>query len=294
MRRLLEAFLERMQRRNYRPRTLYRQRWFLERFVAFVGDLPSSELTREHLIGYRLFLQSQPELSHRTVFDRCANVRKWLRWAFREDLLLRDPSAGFIEKAPARKIRRVPTQGEVKRLLDAPRKTQVGRRDQVLMELIYGTGLRNGEVCALNLLDFDRSADGLWVRRGKGGKDRLAPIGPYLLKVLEGYFQHSRPHFKPRENAIFVTSQGWRLTQQALSLVVRTHARKVGLDGVCAHSLRHAFATHLLEGGASLLEVKLLLGHSRLGSTQIYTRVVPLEFLREYQRTHPRAKHRAH
>ena len=293
MRTLLQAFEESMQRRNFSPQTISGRLWILNKFLSFVGELDSCDLHEKHLTQYLLFLQSQPQLHKRTVYERFLQVRGWLRWAVSQELLVHDPTRGFQEKAPPQGLRTVPTREQMEQLLQAPLKTKVDKRDRVLLELIYGTGLRRGEVCALDLLDFDRASQGLWVRRGKGGKDRLNPVGDHLLAVLEDYFASIRPHFKPRANAVFITCRGTRLTPQSLFLAVQRNAKKNGLPTICTHSLRHAFATHLLEGGATLLEVKLLLGHRRLESTQRYTKVLPLELIHEYQRTHPRAYRRA-
>ena len=215
-------------------------------------------------------------------------AREMLRWAEDAGLVLWS-GLDFQEKPPPSPLRFVPTQSQMLQLLAAPPNTLLGERDRTILETIYGTGLRCGELCALNLQDLD--GQGLWVRQGKGAKDRFVPIGPHLWSVLESYLKDVRPRLRAvGKSALFLARWGRRLGPVSLSWLIRRYARSLGLTGLCTHSLRHAFGTHMLEGGANLVEVKLLLGHSRLDSTQRYTQVHVAELIREYQRTHPRAR----
>jgi integrase/recombinase XerD len=261
-------------------------------FEALVQVDQARDLTEEHLTRFMLSMKAS-HLVAGTVYLRFRILRSMLRWATRQGHLVKDAGAGFEnEKPPARITRFVPTVAQVQRLLETPDTTTVlGQRDRFFLELVYGTGLRRSEVLALQVHDvqWDR---GLWVRRGKGQKDRLVPLGDRLLQRTRDYLDSTRPAFDPpaTESALLLTRQGGKMLRSILAVRFRHYALKAELPRLSLHGLRHAFATHLLEGGAQLHEIRRLLGHSRLATTQLYTQLQPTELFRVYRRTHPRAR----
>lgn len=184
------------------------------------------------------------------------------------------------------------TPAEVSRLLELSNpRTAYGLRDRALLELLYGLGLRRGECLRLDLADVDRVQALVRLRHTKNRRERHLPLTPRLLAALAVYLERGRPQLARtvEEPALWLSNQGRRLSVGRLDQVVSRLARAAGLGVVRPHALRHAFATHLLAGGADLRHVQALLGHVNLVSTQHYTHLQPLEVFAEHQRTHPRA-----
>jgi integrase/recombinase XerD len=184
----------------------------------------------------------------------------------------------------------------VERILLLPNNDPVGMRDRALLEILYGAGLRASEVLALRLQDVDMDVG--FVRTiGKGERERVVPLGRKAIEALRLYNQRGRPFLggagmlkAPR---LFLNNRGRSLSRQGLHLIIKRYARAAGLPSdVSAHTLRHSFATHLLEGGADLRAVQEMLGHADLSTTQIYTHVTTAHLQRVYQEAHPRARAR--
>jgi integrase/recombinase XerD len=178
-------------------------------------------------------------------------------------------------------------------LLDAPDpRTPAGLRDHAMLELLYGAGLRISELVGLDVDDVDLEEGAVRVM-GKGRKEREVPVGRYARDAVTSYLSAGRPILaRPKtRGALFLNTRGGRLTRQSCDRILKTHARAAGLTRrITLHSLRHSFATHLLEGGADVRVVQELLGHASVATTQIYT-LVTREHLREvYYSTHPRAR----
>lgn len=278
--------------------TLAQERKHLLRFVASLKEQGVTEVQavlESHIARYHTTLSSSPSprggvLSRSYLQQALLCARSFLIWARQQGLLLWD----FSELAIPRRddgIPRVPRASEVKRLLEQPDTVDLtGLRDRLLLELLYVLGLRAGECARLNLHDVDLAAETLRLV-GKGGHQRLVPLPPSVREVLHDYLTRSRPHLAPRstEKALLVSGKtGQRLSSQSVGLRVKHHGARIGLK-VGAHQLRHACATHLLEGGAELPYIARLLGHQRLETTRRYARVRPLELAREHRRCHPRA-----
>jgi integrase/recombinase XerD len=190
-------------------------------------------------------------------------------------------------------LRRIPyvlTQNEMERLLEQPDGSVLGLRDRALLELDYSTGLRVSELCGLALQQIDR--DRRFVRvRGKGGKERIVPYGRSAEDALARYLSTSRPELlgKRVSSSVFLNAAGTRLSRVSFWKLLKRYAARAGLsDRISPHTLRHSFATHLLEGGADLRVVQELLGHASIATTQIYTKL-DMDYLLEVHRTfHPR------
>jgi len=179
-------------------------------------------------------------------------------------------------------------------LLEQPAKlsTPEAKRDRAILELLYASGMRVSELVSLNLDDIN--IDGGDVRCfGKGHKERIIPIAPRAALTVKKYLQEARPHLAHDgpEQALFLNARGERLTRQGLWQILKGHAKSAGLDKeITPHTLRHSFATHMLNGGADLRSVQELLGHANISTTQVYTHLTSEHVRRVYEKSHPRAK----
>jgi integrase/recombinase XerC len=194
--------------------------------------------------------------------------------------------------------RRLPiaaTKREIELLLNVPDVgTEIGLRDRAILEVLYSAGLRVAEICSLNNGDIDFQASELRVV-GKGDKERVALLGRPALRAVEAYLHKSRPEMvaRPSETALFLNRYGGRLSARSIERLVKRYALKAGLDpNFHTHTLRHSFATHLLDGGADLRVVQDLMGHSSPATTQIYTYVSTEQARKVYLQSHPRAGRR--
>ena len=224
-----------------------------------------------------------------TVARRLASLRSFFRFLRREGMVTSDPSAGLRNPKQAKRLPRLLRVNEVIRLLEAvPVDTAAGVRDRAMLETLYGGGLRVGELVALNLEDIDSDQELLRVR-GKGRRERLSPIGVMATDWLRRWIPLRRPK-GVREPALFLNQRGTRLTARSVGRLLEGHLMRAGLvDTASPHTLRHSFATHLLDRGADLRSVQELLGHRNLTTTQMYTHVTQDRILDIYHGAHPRA-----
>jgi integrase/recombinase XerD len=228
-----------------------------------------------------------------SVARTLSSVRSFHRFLVREGVTGRDPAAGVEQPRLPRSLPHPLTVDEVGRLLDAPdRGTPTGLRDRAILELLYGSGLRVSELTGLDVDDVDLEVGSVRVL-GKGGKEREVPLGRYGREAVAAYLTRARPSLASGggRGALFLNQRGGRLSRQSCDRMIRAAARVAAIDRhVSLHTLRHSYATHLLEGGADVRVVQELLGHASVATTQIYT-LVTREHLREvYYSSHPRAR----
>jgi integrase/recombinase XerD len=229
-----------------------------------------------------------------TTRRKAAAVRAFYRFCFAEGLIERDVAGLLDLPRAARLLPDTLGVAEVEALLAAPdATTEIGRRDQALLELLYACGLRISEALRLDLEDLS-PADGSVRVIGKGDRERLLPVGDVALAALGRYIDEVRPRWlkvaTPRGGPLFVTARGGRLGRMSAWRGLRRAALGAGLRGhVTPHTLRHSFATHLLEGGADLRVVQELLGHASITTTQLYTHLTGERIKQVYARAHPRA-----
>lgn len=226
-------------------------------------------------------------------------VRGLHRFAVRERLVGHDVAAGVHPPAPPKRLPKALDVDQVNRLLAVPAAdTPLGLRDRALLEFLYGTGARISEAVGADIDDLDLTNDNAAVLRGKGGRTRLVPVGGYAKNALQAYLVRARPTLADAGRgtpAVFLNARGGRLSRQSAWTVLHRCATAAGLpvDGpyaVSPHTLRHSYATHLLDGGADVRVVQELLGHASVTTTQVYT-LVTVERLREvYATSHPRAR----
>jgi site-specific recombinase XerD len=292
---LVEPYLE--SRRPHLVATVLEQEGrFLKRFIDFLSTQDVVELgaiAEEHVARYLVELRSLPgrrgPVSDSFLQQAMQAVRTFLVWARKSGLLLEDFSQLPIPKRVDR-VRQVPTEDEMRRLLELSNQDEpLGARDRLLLELLYVLGLRAGECAGLDLGSIDLVARTLSVV-GKGGHKRLLPLSPKLYEVLVRYLEQARPRLAGAdEQALLVGSTtGRRLEVQSVRRRVRAYGKRLGLS-LHPHQLRHACATHLLEGGADPIYIARLLGHERLCTTSRYARVRNRELWLEHRRCHPRA-----
>ncbi len=233
-----------------------------------------------------------------TVARRLACLRSFFRYCNREGICETNPAKPLRTPRAGRKLPHFLTTDQVAALLIAPpANSDAGLRDRAILETMYSAGLRVSEVVGIDLKDWDRSSGILRVL-GKGRKERIAPVGSYASKALDQWLEVRTPDAKASEkqrSAVFLNRFGRRLTTRSIGRMLETHITTAGLtQQTTPHTLRHSFATHLLDGGADLRSVQELLGHKSLTTTQIYTHVSTRRMRETYEKAHPHAaKNRA-
>jgi integrase/recombinase XerC len=259
----------------------------LGRFAGAAG-IPLTACSGELLRRWQARLALR-RLAPATVARKLSAVR-----AFYADLLARgevadDPSAVLVGPRSARRLPEPPTAGDARRLLDRrwPDDEPRTLRDRAMLELLYGCGLRAQEVCSLDLADADLERARLRVV-GKGDRERWTPLGDPALAALAGWLARGRPVLAPRGDALLLSLRGRRLSPSDVRRIVARRARLAGVHVASPHALRHAYATHLLEGGAGLREIQELLGHASPETTQVYAHVAVPHLRRAHAAAHPR------
>jgi integrase/recombinase XerD len=261
-------------------------RSLLARGVRSVPRVATADV-RAHLIGL-----AEGGLSARSQARALAAIRGFLRFCVRDGLLAADPAADLRVGRPAPHLPRALGQADVVRLIDEPRAAfRWPLRDRALLELLYACGLRVSEAIGLQASHVNLEA-GFVTVLGKGDKERVVPVGRPARAAIERYVADERPRLVGGRTSphLFVGRGGRALSRQAVWKLVRRRATAAGVEmRVSPHTLRHTFATHLLDGGADLRVVQTLLGHADIGTTQIYTHVAPARLRAVHRRCHPRA-----
>lgn len=228
--------------------------------------------------------------SARSAARLLSALRRFYAWAVREGLLTEDPTALVRSPSIGRPLPKVLTESEVRALLDAPdTATDVGQRDRAMLELLYGCGLRVSELITLKV-DQVRAQQGVMRVWGKGNKERMLPMGDVAVHWINIYLKEARPALmRGKTDSLFLSNRGSAMTRQAFWYRIRAHGVSAGIKtALSPHILRHAFATHLVNNNADLRVVQLLLGHSSLSTTQIYTHVARERLKAMHSTHHPR------
>ncbi len=289
---LVAGYLAHLRARGRARRTREQAFLVLGRFEAFCAGEPGA-VRLEHLAAWRKALRSGG-CSEWTADGYLSRVRGLFRWAWRRGHVLLDPSLDLELSRLPRRLPRVLTARQVEGLLALPdASSPLGLRDLAVLETLYGTGVRLAECERLELRDLDLPRRRLEVRQGKGGRPRVLPVGGHLAGVLARWLEEGRPHLPGDAPALFLNQYGRPLGRTALGRLVARFGRKAGLAPLSPHRLRHAFATHLLEGGADLRHIQALLGHRSQLATELYTRVRPVELFALVRRCHPRARRKS-
>lgn len=252
-----------------------------------------SRLDDEQLLLFVVWLRRRGD-GKRTLARRLSCLRGFLGWCVDLGLMEGNPAELLDGPKLPRVLPNVLTRQEVLSLIDAPdTRTKLGRRDHAMLELMYASGLRVSELVHLRPLDIDLQSGVVRVF-GKGRKERLVPMHARAVAVMDDYLRSVRPEFMPQESVVFLNRSGMGLTRQAVWKLIRRYAleARIGRD-ISPHTMRHTFATHLLEGGADLRTVQMLLGHSDLAATELYTHVRSDLLEDVYRRCHPRNAYHA-
>ncbi|QDU72603.1 Tyrosine recombinase XerD [Mucisphaera calidilacus] len=235
-----------------------------------------AELSDARIRAHLQDLSTKQELAAVSVARHLATIRVFARYLLSTGLFEADPAEMLIQPKIGRKLPHAPSYEVVNQLLSTPHPDEpLGRRDRALLELLYACGLRASELANINLNDLQRDLGVVRVL-GKGSKERIVPIARTALDHVEAYIEHDRPelarHDKPSQR-LFLSRTGQPITRIVVWQIVKRHAARAGIRKIHPHVLRHAFATHLLAGGADLRVVQELLGHANINTTQVYTHV---------------------
>ncbi len=279
--------------RGLAPNTLDAYRRDGEAFLAFLqaNGLDLAGVDRDNLFEYVRHLHLR--LSVRSISRKIASLRSLYRFLLLDGYISEDPTETLDSPRTWKSLPSYLTQTEVEQLLAAPETSNShGMRDRTMLEVLYATGLRVSELVGLKILEVDLESSFLRTL-GKGSKERIVPLGDSAIDYLETYLREARPHFLRARLAnpfLFLTQQGGPMTRQYFWQLIVRYGRKCSLNKkLSPHVLRHSFATHLLENGADLRAVQVMLGHSDISTTQIYTHVTRERLKQIYQKFHPRA-----
>ena len=265
----------------------------LQHFSAFAqarGASTFQALTREDIIAY-LAARRQQGITARTLARELVSLKTLYRFLHMQEAGVEDPTAQIQAPRPGQYLPNVLTLEEVEQLLQAPdTSTPLGKRDAALLEMLYATGLRASELVALTVGDVQTTSGYVKVL-GKGGKERFVPVGEMAAVQLDDYLLAGRPQLLKGRLAVhlFVNRSATGLTRQGLWKIVKKYMHQMAIrKPFSPHTLRHSFATHLLEGGADLRSLQHMLGHVDISTTQIYTHVVQQRLRALYTAHHPR------
>jgi integrase/recombinase XerC len=257
------------------------------------GRAPAVEQLNTRLLRAYLAWLHEQGYAKSTIARRLAAVRSWCRFLCRQGTLQVNPAAGLRGPRQDKKLPHFVGTDDMLRLLDAPSAENVlGLRDRAILETLYSAGVRVSELTGLNVTDVDLDS-GMATVRGKGKKERLVILGPQALAAVQAWLPGRTTLAGPRAAtlpALFLNKNGTRLTSRSVGRLLEKYLAQAGLDPrTSPHTLRHSFATHLLDAGADIRSVQELLGHRSLGTTQIYTHVSTQRLRDSYDQAHPRA-----
>lgn len=279
--------------KNYSPHTIISYQHDLEEFYRFLDGRSPKEVTRDLARSFLAGL-AQEGLSKRTMGRRMAALRTFFRYLVREGHVEKNPLSALRNPKMEKKLPMVMEESEVAMLLDSPENDLSGWRDKAILETLYSTGMRVSEIVRLDIEKVD-FISGVCRVFGKGSKERLCPIGDRALRAIRQYLElRGRENIKRAERALFLNHSPnrsfSRLTDRSVRRILDKYIEKTSRkQHVTPHTLRHSFATHLLNRGADLKSVQELLGHENISTTQIYTHVSSQRLKEAYLKAHPRA-----
>lgn len=262
----------------------------LTQFLGFIREDNKEilSITKDNVRDFIAFL-TERGYNRNSIIRKLSTLRRFYTFMVKRGYIGKNPLVSIFSPRLAKTLPNFLTQTEIERLIESiPLNNPLSIRDRTLLEFLYSTGIRVGELVQLNLSDI-KGGNQILIK-GKGNKERIVFLGKYALESLKMYLESSRPRLarNDKEEALFLSRYGTRLTSRSIERIIEKYGFLVGKD-ISPHTIRHSFATHLLENGADLRAVQELLGHSDLSATQKYTHVT-LERLKEvYKRSHPRA-----
>lgn len=255
------------------------------------GTKSWQETEQKNILSFLMYLQGQGQTSN-SISRKLAAIKSFYRFLLVENYLPKNPAELLSTPKLERKLPRVLTLEEVEKLLTTPRdRTPASLRDKAMLELLYAAGLRVSELVSLKLLDINL-AMGYLKCFGKGSKERVVPLGSLAQRAISIYLEKGRPFLAKGKSSdyLFLNQHGQVLTRQGFWKIIKKYAKEAGINKeITPHTLRHSFATHLLENGADLRSVQEMLGHVDISTTQIYTHLTKQKLKEIYDATHPRA-----
>ncbi len=273
------------------PNTVSAYRRDIKRFASYFSDKKISAVTASDVRSFLLYLREEG-LAASTVARSLSSVKSFFSYLFTENQISENPTEIIESSSPWCKLPSVLSMEDVDALLAAPdTRMPAGLRDLAMLEMLYATGLRVSELVSVKMSAVDLKV-GCLRTLGKGSKERVVPLGDSARVAIEDYMLNGRPALlKNRSSAdMFPTRRGVAMTRQGFWKILKQYTVKAGIKGsVSPHTLRHTFATHLLERGADLRSVQLMLGHSDISTTQIYTHILQERMREIHDRYHPRA-----
>jgi integrase/recombinase XerD len=298
-----DEFLEHLKGKALAAGSINSYRISLDAFLDYLsarGIQDVREVTPAEIDRYwSAVLQSKGKITKRplargTINERLNVVHAYFVYLMRRKKVLLDPTRNLDYRLRVNRLpKNILNEDEMAILLEQPdTRTPLGLRDRAMMELLYSTGIRSKELFGLNMEDVDFKEENVFIRQGKGWKDRITPVGKVALQWVERYLTEARPKLQGRATALFlgrwnrerIRRTGFRDRLAAYAARARTGSR------VTLHTFRHSFATHMLRAGAGLRYIQEMLGHTRASTTQIYTRVCPVDLKAVHRRCHPRGK----
>lgn len=292
----LEAFMHYLaNEKGLSKNTLDSYRRDLNQYIDYLQEKklsPLHQATREQIMSYLLSLREQGKAST-TISRQIASLRSFYQFLIRRELISTDPTLLLETPKLERKLPQVLSIKEVDKLMTAPDSTTpLGQRDRAMLEVLYATGIRVSEL--INLTTDDCILDMGYIRCiGYGGKERIIPLGRLAKEQVEQYLVDGRNYLlknKTEEKKLFLNHRGEALSRQGFWKIIKKYAQQAGINKkITPHTLRHSFATHLLENGADLRSVQEMLGHADLSSTQMYMQMTKTRMKDVYAKAHPRA-----
>lgn len=291
MDKFIKDFLEFIKiERGYSDNTLHSYQKDLSQFNKYLKIENPKAVDQAAIKSFMEHLHDEG-FSVASIERKLACLKSFFRYLLREEIIQSDPTGDTSFPKKAKRLPKALSISETIKLISAPRgEKQAALRDAALLELMYATGMRASEIVGLNLNDINLEVS--FVKCfGKGAKERIVPINKITLRALKEYLEKGRPKFPQKDKqALFLDKNGQRLSRQGLWLIIKKYVKEAGVkEGTSPHTLRHSFATHLLERGADLRSVQEMLGHSDISTTQIYTAVSRERLKRVYLKAHPRA-----
>lgn len=287
--RYIDKFLDYLKiEKDTSPHTVTNYAADLAAFSAFLGDVKAEDVDHLTLRKFLAHLRIG-KYAKTTIARKLATIRSFFKFLYREGYLKKNPASSIFTPKLDKKLPHFLDESSVAKLIESPdTKNAQGARDRAILETLYGAGIRVSELVGLDVENID-FISGVLKIMGKGKKERLAPIGEKALNALRSYLDKRRVK-KESKKAVFLNKSGTRLRDRSVRRILDKYIRIVCIkEKVSPHTLRHSFATHLLDRGADLRSVQELLGHMNLSTTQIYTHVTPERLKSAYDKAHPRA-----
>ncbi|MFA5339372.1 MAG: tyrosine recombinase XerC [Candidatus Omnitrophota bacterium] len=297
--RYVEKFIRYLEiERNASKHTLINYSVDLKSLNEFLKEEPIEKVDYISLRRYLAHVKEQ-NLSKVSIARKIASIRSFFKFLFREGIIKNNPASSLSTPKRDKHLPKFLDEKEIVLLLESPdREGEVGLRDRAILETLYSTGIRVSELVGLNM-DYIDQIGGIIKVFGKGKKERIVPIGERALQAIRDYLKARRPVAKEtksrtsmevRDKALFFNKNGGRLTDRSIRRIINKYITKASIQQkISPHTLRHSFATHMLDHGADLRSVQELLGHANLSTTQIYTHITTERLKSAYTKAHPRA-----